>query len=153
MTALAKEAMGFDPKRGDTLNLLNSAFNPEEALPEVPWWKDAENIAYFKSGMTWLFGIGVVIFIIFKVLLPIQKVWAAKAKAEAEAIAAAAAAAAAEHEAELERMRQNPHGDFMSEKEKLEQAFENNLHIAQELSRDDPGIIASVLKDWVNADE
>lgn len=153
MTALVKEAMGFDPKRGDTLNLLNSAFNPEEALPEVPWWKDRENIAFFKSTMLWVAVIGFIVFLVWKVILPLQRVWAAKAKAQAEAIAAAAAAAQAEHEAELERMRQNPHGDFMSEKEKLEQQFENNLHIAQELSRDDPGIIASVLKDWVNADE
>ena len=154
MIALVKDAMGFDEKRGDTLDLLNSAFNDEhEEIPEVPWWKDKENIALFKTMMIWLVVFGLIGFVVFKVILPIQKVWAAKAKAEAEAIAQAAASAAAAAEAELERQRQNPHGDFMSEKEKLEQAFENNLRIAQELSRDDPGIIASVLKDWVNKDE
>jgi flagellar M-ring protein FliF len=154
MNALVKDAMGFDAKRGDTLNLLNSAFNnDEEVIPETPWWKERENIALFKTMLIWIVVLGIIGFILFGVLRPLLKVWSAKAKAEAEAIAAAAEAAAASAAAELERKRQDPHGDFMSEKEKLEQAFENNLRIAQQLSRDDPGIIASVLKDWVNGDE
>jgi flagellar M-ring protein FliF len=154
MIALVKDAMGFDEKRGDSLNLLNSAFNDEhEVIPETPWYKDQENISLFKTIMLWVGGIGFAAFVMFKVIVPIQRVWAAKAKAEAEAIAMAAEAAAHAAAAEIERKLQNPHGDFMSDKEKQEEAFENNLRIAQQLSRDDPGIIASVLKDWVNADE
>ncbi len=34
ITALVKETVGFDAKRGDTLNLLNSAFNEhQEVIP------------------------------------------------------------------------------------------------------------------------
>ncbi len=41
-TALVKEAIGFDEKRGDTVSVVNAAFNtpPAEApLPELPLWK------------------------------------------------------------------------------------------------------------------
>lgn len=43
-TALAKEAVGFDEKRGDSVNVTNAAFSippPAAALPEEPIWKQA----------------------------------------------------------------------------------------------------------------
>ncbi len=40
---LVRQAMGFDDKRGDTLQVLNSPFVTEtEPLDEQPWWKTAE---------------------------------------------------------------------------------------------------------------
>ncbi|MEE1921413.1 flagellar basal-body MS-ring/collar protein FliF [Pseudomonas sp. 148P] len=40
---LVRQAMGFDEKRGDTLQVLNSPFVTEtEPLDEQPWWKTAE---------------------------------------------------------------------------------------------------------------
>jgi flagellar M-ring protein FliF len=37
-----KEAVGFDEKRGDRVNVVNAGFSvppPAEALPEIPFWK------------------------------------------------------------------------------------------------------------------
>lgn len=42
LTALAKEAVGFDEKRGDTLNVTSAAFStpgPAAPIPELPLWK------------------------------------------------------------------------------------------------------------------
>lgn len=40
---LVRQAMGFDEKRGDTLQVLNSPFVEEtEHLDELPWWKTPE---------------------------------------------------------------------------------------------------------------
>jgi flagellar M-ring protein FliF len=42
LTTLVKDAVGFDAKRGDTVNVVNTGFSaagPVAPLPEPPWWK------------------------------------------------------------------------------------------------------------------
>lgn len=144
ITALVKDAMGFDPKRGDSLNVLNSAFNtePPEVLPEQPWWKQPENIAMAKEGMKYLLAVGIIAFLLFGIIRPALKRQAALEIAKAEAAAAAAAAAAAHHGAH--------HG---YEEQQAQNSYEDNLQLAKQLSKDDPKIVASVVKEWVNKDE
>ncbi len=149
ITALVKDAMGFDPKRGDTLNLLNSAFNnDQEVLPEIPFWKDSENIALGKEALKYLLIAGTVAFLLFGVIRPGFRNVTAKAEAEA---AAAAAAAKAEAEAALDPSV--PHTPEEIEAVKAENSFDTNLQLAKQLAKDDPKIIASVVKEWVNSDE
>jgi len=151
MTALVKDAMGFDPKRGDTLNLLNSAFNnDQEILPEVPFWKDPDNIALAKEALKYLLIAGTVGFLVFGVIRPGFRNVTAKAEAEAET-AAEEAAAQAETEAGLDP--NVPHTPEEIEAAVAENSFDKNLQLAKQLAKDDPKIIASVIKDWVNEDE
>jgi len=51
ITNLVKEAMGFNQTRGDTLNVVNSAFaSPEqETIPETPLWKEPGTIQTAKD--------------------------------------------------------------------------------------------------------
>ena len=148
--ALVKDAMGFDPKRGDTLNLLNSAFNNEqEILPEVPFWKDPQNIELGKEALKYLLIIGTVLFLLFGVIRPGFRNVTAKAEAEA-----AAAAEEAEKEAAADASNPEvPHTPEEIEAEKAENSFDKNLLLAQQLAKEDPKIIASVVKEWVNNDE
>ncbi len=151
MTALVKDAMGFDPKRGDTLNLLNSAFNnDQEILPEVPFWKDPDNIALAKEALKYLLIAGTVGFLVFGVIRPGFRNVTAKAEADAET-AAEEAAAQAETEAGLDP--NVPHTPEEIEAAVAENSFDKNLQLAKQLAKDDPKIIASVIKDWVNEDE
>lgn len=70
ITALAKEAVGFNPQRGDSLNVINASFTeppkveplPEPALLDKPWVWDV--------GKQVLAGIGVLV-LIFGVLKPL----------------------------------------------------------------------------------
>jgi flagellar M-ring protein FliF len=150
MTALVKNAMGFDPKRGDTLNLLNSAFNnDQEILPEVPFWKDPENIGLGKEALKYLLIAGTIGFLLFGVIRPGFRNVTAKAQAEA-----AAAEAAAKAEGIETGLDPNvPHTPEEIEAVKAENSFDTNLQLAKQLAKDDPKIIASVLKEWVNDDE
>jgi len=44
--SLVKDAMGFDEKRGDSVNVVNSAFlDNSVTLPDVPWWRTPDMIA------------------------------------------------------------------------------------------------------------
>jgi flagellar M-ring protein FliF len=149
ITALVKEAMGFDTKRGDTLNLLNSAFNnDQEIIPEVPLWKDPENIALAKEALKYLVIALTIGFLLFGVIRPGFRNVTAKAQAEA---AAEAAAKAEEAAAGLETNVATTPEEI--EAVKAENSFDTNLKIAKQLAKDDPKIIASVLKEWVNDDE
>lgn len=51
LTALTREAMGFNQTRGDSLNLANAAFSVEEREmpPALPAWQQPENIALAKD--------------------------------------------------------------------------------------------------------
>jgi len=140
INALVKEAMGFDTKRGDSLNVLNQAFNtvPEPVIPEVTWWKDPNNIPLAKDLFKYIMiaaGIG---FLLFGVIRPTFRNLAAQAAAQAEAAAAAAEAedAAAHHGHASQFTKQN--------------SYEDNLELAKQLTKDDPKIVASVVKEWVN---
>ncbi|QFZ87221.1 flagellar basal body M-ring protein FliF [Variovorax paradoxus] len=49
---LAKEAMGFSTERGDSLNVVNSAFARDAEAgpaPELPFWRDRDNLALGKA--------------------------------------------------------------------------------------------------------
>jgi flagellar M-ring protein FliF len=143
--ALVKDAMGFDPKRGDTLNLLNSAFNnDQEILPEIPFWKDPEIVELAKEALKYLLIAGTVGFLLFGVIRP--GIRSVTAKTEAEAAAAEAAAEAELHPGD-------DSGALKGEEKEVENSFEKNLQLAKQLTKDDPKIVASVVKEWVNKDE
>ncbi|MDP2805385.1 MAG: flagellar basal-body MS-ring/collar protein FliF [Gallionellaceae bacterium] len=144
MTSLVKDAMGFDPKRGDSLNLLNSAFNNEqEVIPEVPLWKQPEMIALAKELGKYLLIAAVVGYLLFGVIRPTFRDIAAQAAARAEAEAAAKAAAA-------EAAKHAHHGAAQYDAQQAENSYEDNLQLAKELTKSDPKIVASVVKEWVN---
>lgn len=139
LTALVKEAIGFDANRGDTLNVLNSAFNEikEVPVPEVPLWKQPEMIMLAKDILKYLLILGIALFLLLRVIRPAFKALeppppAARAAADADAEAAAAAA-----EAEKRRTQ------------RVLDNFEKNLEGVKDLAKQDPAVVASVVKEWV----
>ena len=96
---LVKEAMGYSQERGDSLNVLNSAFardGQDEPQAEVPIWKDRDNIELAKSiGQYLLLGV-LALFAWFAVLRPLLRKHLAPPPAAAPEAAPPAAAAAAD---------------------------------------------------------
>jgi flagellar M-ring protein FliF len=101
-TNLVKEAVGYDPTRGDRVTVSNAAFHPEEAAPPPPpVWEQPWFVPLLKYAATGL----VLLVLILGVLRPMvrgltgqaqreaEEKAAAKAAAEAAAVASAAAAA------------------------------------------------------------
>ena len=135
ITALVREAMGFDANRGDTLNVLNSAFNEEkEVIVEIPVWKQPEMIALTKDALKYLLIAGIGLYLLFGVIRPAFKNFAAASeKAKREAIEAQHAAV---HE--------------VSEAENAVNAFDASLLAVKQMAKDEPKIVATVVKEWVN---
>jgi len=72
MTQLVKEAIGFDPARGDTVSVTSVEFMQPaapEALPEPPIWERAWVWDVAKQAL----GAAFVLFIVFGVLRPVMK--------------------------------------------------------------------------------
>ncbi len=59
MTALVRETIGFNRDRGDSLNVVNAAFNVERtgeaAAAETAWWQQADNQDLLRS-LAWPLG-------------------------------------------------------------------------------------------------
>ena len=159
ITDLAKEAMGFNKERGDTLNVVNSPFaGPEkEVIEEIPLWKQPENIALAKElGKYLLVGI-VLAYLFFGYLKPMlykimgkdeaeQKEKERREQEEKEKLEALEREAEEEEDGTVVKLS----GEEASQVAKQTQSYESNLEMARTLARDDPRIVANVIKTWVN---
>jgi len=135
ITALVKEAMGFESSRGDTLNVLNSAFNEEKEvpIPEIPVWKQPEMIALAKDALKYLLIASIGLFLLFGVIRPaFRNFIAASAKAKKESA-----------------VQYAPTHDT-SAADQAAKSFNDSLQTVKQLAKDEPKIVANVVKDWVN---
>ncbi len=140
INGLVKEAMGFNQERGDSLNVANSAFTAGEAeavLPEIPFWKRPETFILAKEVGKHLLIAAVVLYLLLGVLRPLLKNLA-QARDRAALIPA------------LEG------GGGMAVESAGQQAalgYEHKLQLAKQLARQDPKVVANVVKNWVSGDE
>jgi len=130
---LVKEAMGFNPQRGDSINVMNASFSAAEE-PAVPLWKDPEMIALGKELGRNLLIVLIVLLLFFKVFLPpLREIFSPPPPPPSE-------------------VAEGEEGGELSEdlQAKLVQnTYEENLRIAKELAKNEPRIVASVVKEWL----
>ena len=151
---LVKDAMGFDAQRGDSVNVVNSAFTSEvDPTADVPWWRTPDMIALAKQIATYV-GIGAVaLFLYFVMVKPaLRRAFPPPAPPAAALLspdepvlldgipAAERNGVTVDDEGDPELM------SFESEKHK----FERNLEYARNIARQDPKIVATVVKNWVS---
>ncbi len=135
ITALVKEAMGYDASRGDTLSVQNSAFNEEKAaLPEIPIWKQPEMIALAKDALKYLLIAGIGLFLLLGIIRPAFK----------------NLTAAAEKKIEEESEELHPPVPELSEAEKAAISFDESLQAVKQMAKQEPKIVATVVKEWVS---
>ncbi|HHJ13533.1 MAG TPA: flagellar basal body M-ring protein FliF [Gammaproteobacteria bacterium] len=152
-TALVKESVGFDARRGDSVNVVNSSFvpppEPEEvpapSLLEQPWvWSLAKQAAG---------AIGLLL-VVFGVLKPVMRSLAEKG-AETAAVQQAALAAGAGAEGGEAGQAALP-GGHVQQPQLAGPAggneYEQHLETAKSVVSDDPKRVAQVVKNWVNED-
>jgi len=130
---LAKEAMGFSQARGDTLNVVNAPFNLEEgeAAQPLPLWKDPALLGMAKDIVKYLVIASLLIYLVLGVLRPMIE----------QLVRAGAASQARRAEAERE-------SDVVYVGKK-QANYEDDLQVVKGLAKQDPKIVANVVKDWV----
>ncbi|MBZ0096541.1 MAG: flagellar M-ring protein FliF [Sulfuricella sp.] len=140
INGLVKEAMGFNQERGDSLNVANSAFTAGEAeavLPEIPFWKRPETFILAKEVGKHLLIAAVVLYLLLGVLRPLLK-HLAQARDRAALIPALEADGGMAVE---------------SAGQQAALGYEHKLQLAKQLARQDPKVVANVVKNWVAGDE
>lgn len=143
ITDLVKEAMGFNKDRGDTLNVVNSPFAgiEKEIVAEVPLWKQPESLDLAKQVGKYLLAGLVLLYLFFGFLRPTLKKLTNPAPA---------ALPAPEPPDALVQLSTEVHP---GEPVRLPRTYQNNLDMAKQLARDDPKMVANVVKTWVNGNE
>jgi flagellar M-ring protein FliF len=139
-TALAQEAVGFSKERGDTVNVANVSFArlEQEAIADFPVWKDPWLITTAKEIGRWLLFALVAWLLWTRAFKPLFEMFAAAAhRVEAEQVAAAEAAAVGGAEA-----RHAGYG----------RSYDSKLTQARDLAKQDPKLVAGVIKEWVGGE-
>ena len=134
---LAKEAMGFNQTRGDTLNVVNAPFTMDysEAEP-LPLWKDLAIQGMAKDVLKYLLISALIFYIVFGVIRPLIQ----------QIIRAGVDKRAAERQAAEEEKQR--HYQMMTSK--TAPRYEDDISAVKELARTEPKMVASVVKDWVS---
>lgn len=145
ITNLVKEAMGFNQARGDTLNVVNSPFalTEQEPIPELPMWKQPENIQLAKVTGKYLLMAAGLLLLYLHVLKPMLK-----KIAEMPALPAPDHSAHAHHA----HIVQGAHGELIEIPEG-HRNYQDSLTRAQKLANEDPRVVANIVKTWVGNNE
>jgi flagellar M-ring protein FliF len=148
VTKLVKDAVGFNEQRGDSVNVVNSAFREEAAQPageleQVPIWEQpfVRDIAKIVAGLI------VLLVLVLAVLRPLTRGLLTHSRAAAPQMAftaepLAAGGAPAPRTASAGGAAQP-----------ASLAYEQQLAQARTLVSQDPKRVAQVVKSWVAQDE
>jgi flagellar M-ring protein FliF len=139
ITNLVREAMGFSAERGDSINVVNTPFaqTEQDALPELPWWKQPQYIEYIEMAKTagkYLLMALVLLILYLRVLKPLMKKLADIAKQPPPS--------------------QNPqlqHAEMTALPGQSN--YQDNLSRAQKMASEDPRVVANIVKTWVGSNE
>lgn len=129
---LVKDAMGFNQPRGDSLNVVNAAFNlpAPEKVEEISFWEKPRFEAGAMAVIKFI-AIAIVLWLlVFRILMPVLRQLAIPPPAVPIAEARDAMA----------------HG-------RENAGYQDNLQAARQLARQDPKVVANVVKEWVGGGE
>jgi flagellar M-ring protein FliF len=142
ITDLVKDAIGFNKDRGDSVNVVNSSFAtvPTAPIEVLPLWKQPESIAMAKDVGKHLLIAVVLLYLVLGVIRPLIRTLAAPAVAVAGPGGELALA---------ERLE--PTGDVASLPAPSAMQLDSQLQKTRELAKQDPQMVASVLKNWMGS--
>ena len=153
---LVKEAIGYSAQRGDSVRVVNAAFQipePPEAIPEIPIWEEpwVWDVAKQVGGLV------LVLVLIFVVLMPTLKKLIATQPVYAQAPGGAGMPVPAGAQGQQMAAAQNG-GTYVDEAtgEAVQlpgpAKYEDTLKAARQMVNDDPKRVAQVVKSWVADD-
>lgn len=144
VTALVKEAIGFNADRGDSVQVVNTPFTPApelEPMPEEAWWQQSWIWDIGKQVLGVLF----VLYLVFGVLRPAMRNLSSKSASsgagELQVVTTADGTLAYATNAEGAPMLSSPQSNYDAQ-----------LAAAKGLVSEDPKRVAQVVKTWVASD-
>ncbi len=148
ITALVKEAIGYNAIRGDSVNVMNAEFarpDPIEALPEQPIWQQSWVLDLARQIAGGLF----VLFLVFGVLKPTLKNLVNKEISFNQAVLANASSAALPSAVGASGTQALSNQSNDVPQLNSPENYQNSLQTVQGMVRNDPRLTAQVVKSWV----
>ena len=151
---LVKDAMGYDDKRGDSVNVVNSAFSSDlNVTPDVPWWRTPDMIARGISLAKYV-GIGIVaLFLYFSMVKPAMRRAFPPPPEIAPTLGSPDDLSLLDGptlEGEKKNDEETDAEVSLLGHESNKAKFDRNLDYARMVARQDPRIVATVVKNWVS---
>lgn len=154
LTALVRDAVGYNAQRGDTVNVVSAPFSQADIpmeLEAAPFWEQAWVLDLGKVLGALILGM----LLILAVLRPMMRnLTTAKPGANSVQAADDAALAALGHEGMAED--QLSLGSDSSEgvvKLRGPGAYEQNIDMVRNVVKEDPKLVAQVMRNWISADK
>ncbi len=150
ITELVKEAVGYDPRRGDSVHVMSAAFQPPpepEPLPEPPLWERA----WVRDALKALGGALGLALLVFGVLRPVMRSLAQQAPAPAAA-GAPALPAGEDGLAPDQVQLSGPQAQGQLPGPPPAVQYEQQVQQARQMVSQDPKVVAQVVKGWVSQD-
>jgi flagellar M-ring protein FliF len=130
---LVRDAMGFDQKRGDSLNVQVAAFaENKETVEEIPFWKQPYVIELAKDIIKYLLIAAAIGFIVFRVITPAFRTLLT----------------ALNNMGSL-KPQTTPAAASFGQMSAANVPYEQNLQVARQIAQQEPKVVASVIKEWV----
>ncbi len=155
-TRLVQDAVGFDASRGDSVTVINVPFAPNsaEVITEPAFYKEP----WFWDIMKQVLGVVFILVLVFGVLRPVLNniTGGGKGKAgdaELGAGGAMGGVAALGMDGELANDRVSLGGPQSILLPSPTEGYDAQLNAIKSLVAEDPGRVAQVVKEWINADE
>ena len=138
---LVKEAMGFNKERGDSMNVVNTPFATvePEAVVELPLWQQPQTLALGMEAGKYLVAAIALLYLFFAFLKPMLN-------RLSNGVRPMAALPGEPH-----AVVQLSHVEPVPEEEP--RGYRNNLEAAKQMARQDPKMVASIVKNWVGTNE
>ena len=154
-TRLVQDSVGFDASRGDSVSVINTPFSDVagEDLVDLPWYQ-TELFIMGMSGLRQLVPALLIFILVWFVLRPVMKNITSAGKSEGGGRG---------RDVELGEMGALS-GDLADDRVSLggpqsillpspSEGYDAQLNAIKSLVAEDPGRVAQVVKDWINADE
>lgn len=152
-TRLVQDAVGFDASRGDSVSVINAPFAPDsfgEAFEEPPFYSQP----WFWDIVKQVLGVLFILVLVFGVLRPVLKglTHAGKGK-ELQPVGGDAELGDMDAEGALSSDRVSLSGPQSIMLPSPSEGYDAQLNAIKNLVAEDPGRVAQVVKEWINADE
>ncbi|TIH06599.1 flagellar basal-body MS-ring/collar protein FliF [Pseudomonas leptonychotis] len=154
-TRLVQDSVGFDASRGDSVSVINTPFSAElgEEAVALPWYQ-SELFLLAMGGLKQLMPALLIFILVWFVLRPVMKSITAGGKGQGDGRGG---------DVELGEMGALG-GDLAEDRVSLggpqsillpspSEGYDAQLNAIKSLVAEDPGRVAQVVKEWINADE
>ncbi|WP_028694540.1 flagellar basal-body MS-ring/collar protein FliF [Pseudomonas cremoricolorata] len=150
-TRLVQDAVGFDASRGDSVSVINVPFSADrgEVLVDIPFYSQP----WFWDIVKQVLGVLFILVLVFGVLRPVLNNITGGGKQAAAGGADGELGGMLGLDGELGNDRVSLGGPQSILLPSPTEGYEAQLNAIKGLVAEDPGRVAQVVKDWINADE